>query len=230
MGYKHLFFDLDRTLWDFNANSRIALGEVHEHLQLVSVGITDKDEFIARFEEINESLWAAYRLGNIHKKVLRSMRFYKTLEHFGCKDEFLASKMGDMYVEISPKKTNLLPNAINTLDYLAGKYVMHIITNGFEEVQHTKLAHAGLTPYFDLVMTSEMASARKPDPIIFKLAMQKTGANASDSIMIGDDLIADIGGARSLWMDQIFYNPEKVVHSEEVTHEISDLIELKTIL
>jgi putative hydrolase of the HAD superfamily len=169
-------------------------------------------------------------LGNIHKKVLRSMRFYKTLAHFGCNDAYLASQMGDMYLDISPKKTALLPNAIEVLDYLAGKYVMHIITNGFEEVQHTKLECAGLAPYFDLIMTSELASARKPDPIIFQLAMLKTGATAPDSLMIGDDLIADIGGARSLWMDQVFYNPEGLAHSEEVTHEITDLIELKTLL
>lgn len=230
MAYEHLFFDLDRTLWDFDSNSRLALSEVHEHLGLAGVGIVDKAAFITKFEEINERLWAAYRMGNIHKKLLRSLRFYKTLEHFGCKDEYLAQQMGDMYIAISPMKTTLLPNAIESLDYLAGKYRMHIITNGFEEVQHTKLREAGLTPYFDLIMTSELASARKPDPIIFKLALQKVGGQAAASLMIGDDLVADIGGARSLWMDQVFYNPQKSVHQEEVTHEIADLIELKGIL
>lgn len=230
MAYKHVFFDLDRTLWDFDVNSRLALSEVYDNLDLISVGVSDKTEFIETFQVINEMLWAAYRMGNVHKRVLRSLRFYKTLEHFGCKDEYLAQKMGEMYIEISPLKTALLPNAIDTLDYLAGKYKMHVITNGFEEVQLTKLKSAGLSPYFDLIMTSELASARKPDPVIFKMALLKTGAEASDSIMIGDDLVADIGGARSLWMDQVYYNPQQIPHAEEVTHEISDLIQLKSIL
>lgn len=228
--YSHLFFDLDRTLWDFQTNSRQALQELYLTFELESRGISNVHDFILKFEEINESLWAAYRMGNLHKRQLRSMRFYKTMESFGCKDERMCRSMGDMYIEISPVKTGLFPNTHETLDYLAGNYRMHIITNGFEEVQHLKLKNAGLTPYFDLIMTSELASARKPDPVIFQLAMQKVGASAPDALMIGDDLIADIGGARSLWMDQVFFNPEGLLHEEEITYEIKDLIELKAFL
>ncbi len=228
--YQHLFFDLDRTLWDFESNSRQALSEIYETCELQGVGIAEIQQFIAAYEIINEELWSAYRLGNIHKRALRKMRFHKTLEKFGCADTLLSKRMEDMYISISPIKTALFPNAIEVLEYLADKYRMHIITNGFEEVQHIKLENSRLRHYFDFVMTSELAAARKPDPTIFRLAMQKVGAVPSNSLMIGDDLIADIGGARSIRMDQVFFNPGKNQHQEEVTHEIVDLIELKNFL
>jgi putative hydrolase of the HAD superfamily len=226
--YNHVFFDLDRTLWDFDANSRSAL------IDICSVnGLSERipvEEFIKVYQKINEMLWKAYRMGNINKKTLRVLRFAKALEHFGIQDTILGQRMGDAYIDLSPKKTTLLPNTIDTLDYLAGKYKLHIITNGFEEVQHTKLTNSGLSQYFTEVITSERAAARKPSPEVFQLALHLANASSHEAIMVGDDLETDMAGARSVWMDHVFFNPEKQLHNEPVTHEISDLGELRNLL
>lgn len=228
--YRHIFFDLDRTLWDFDTNSRSALSEMYTTFKLEREGIVDAARFIEVYTDINERMWKAYRLGNIRKAQLRSLRFSKTLEHFGCRNTELGIRLGDSYVELSPMKTALMPNTFEVLEHLAQKYVLHIITNGFEEVQGIKLKQSGIADFFQEVITSEMASARKPDPMVFELAFAKTGSAAASSIMIGDDLDADIIGARSVGMDQVYFNPARRRHDEDITFEIEKLNELKTIL
>jgi putative hydrolase of the HAD superfamily len=228
--YQDLFFDLDRTLWDFDTNSKLALAEIYLLFELKDRGIVDVEAFKEVYTGINEMLWKAYRLGNVRKAELRSLRFAKTLEHFGLKDLHLGVKLGDAYLDISPLKTTLIPDTLAVLDHLAGRYRMHIITNGFDEVQGLKMTRSGLSPFFTELITSEMAAARKPDPAVFKLAFAKAGTAAVRSLMIGDDLETDIGGARNVGMDQVYFNPESVAHNEEVTHEIRALKELKALL
>ncbi len=226
--YRHIFFDLDRTLWDFDENSREALRDI-----CGVNGLAERipvEEFIKVYQQINEMLWKAYRMGNLNKKTLRVLRFAKALEHFGIFDQVLGVRMGDAYVDLSPKKTALFPNTIEILDYLAGKYKLHIITNGFEEVQHIKLSNSGLSPYFTNVVTSERAAARKPSPEVFQLALHLAGTKAHEAIMVGDDLEADMAGARAVWMDHVYFNPSRAPHTEQVTREINDLNELRAFL
>ncbi len=227
---EHLFFDLDHTLWDFETNSRLALADIYVLFGLEGRGIAEVAHFKTVYRGINEMLWKAYRMGNIRKNELRVLRFAKTLEHFGVRDLVLAEKIGDAYVEISPQKTTLMPNTLDVLDHLAGKYRMHIITNGFEEVQHIKLERSGLAGYFTEVITSEMASARKPDPEVFHLAMAMAGANAAASMMIGDDIEADVLGARNVGMHHVYYNPGQKPHEHALPFEIKDLDELRNLL
>ncbi len=224
--YRDLFFDLDRTLWDFDSNSRLTLEEIYSDFGLARRGIGHCSAFIEVYQGINEGLWAAYRLGNIHKRELRSLRFYKTLEHFGCADALLSERIGNAYVDISPRKTGIMPYTLEVLEKLAPTYRLHIITNGFEEVQMLKLNNCGLRPFFTEVVTSEMAAARKPDPQVFHLAFAKSGAKPAESLMIGDDLRTDIEGARGVGMDQVYFNPDSKGHEEEITYEIRDLREL----
>ena len=188
------------------------------------------EEFVETYQKINEELWALYRRGLLNKRKLRTVRFTKTLEAFNVDDEYLGDQLGTAYIEISPHKTALLPNAIDVLDYLSEKYHLHIITNGFEEVQHVKLEKSGLSPYFDKVITSEQVGARKPDPAVFHYALKISKARAFNSLMIGDDLGADIIGAREVGIDQVYFNPKKIEHTEELNFEMEDLIELKQIL
>ncbi|NNE55507.1 MAG: noncanonical pyrimidine nucleotidase, YjjG family [Flavobacteriales bacterium] len=230
LAYKHLFFDLDRTLWDFETNSETALGEILFELDLIGQ-VPSSEEFISRYREINEHYWNLYRLGQMEKSVLRVIRFQKALEAFGIQDSALSERFANRYVEVSPQKTHLMEGAVEALEYLKSRqYAMHIITNGFEEVQHIKLDRSGLQPYFDLVLTSEIVGRRKPDPRVFDHALNHVGAETDNSIMIGDDLGADIVGAREFGMDQIFYNPNSHEHSEKVTHEISSLHQLCELL
>jgi len=228
--YKHVFFDLDRTLWDFETNSESALKEIYKMFKLGERGILEEGIFVSKYKEINEKMWALYRKGFIKKSELRRGRFSQTLVHFKVKDKKLGQELDEAYISISPHNTALVPGALEALNYLKDRYQLHIITNGFEEVQFIKLNKSGIRDHFDVIVTSERARARKPDAEVFQLAMLEAGTKASESIMIGDDLESDILGARGVWMDQVYYNPEKSDHGEEITHEISHLDELRTIL
>lgn len=228
--FKHLFFDLDRTLWDFEANSHETLTELHHTHKLAQRGIENSDQFIKDYKRINEECWALYREGKMTKEVLRGIRFRKTFEEYGVIDEHLAEQFGADYIAICPLKNKVFDHTHEILDYLAGRYEMHIITNGFEEVQHVKLKHANLTDYFDVVVISELVGKKKPHPLVFNHALDKAKAEAGHSLMIGDDLPVDILGAQAIGMDGVYFNPEKVVHNEKPAYEISKLIEMKSFL
>lgn len=181
------------------------------------------------YKSINEKMWDDYEKGKISKEYLRTKRYYKTLLSFGINDKKLSETIGEFYVRESPKKTNLFPDAIETLHYLGEKYKMHIITNGFVEVQYLKLKNSGLREYFEKIIISEEVGSNKPEKKIFRYALTSAGAKKQESIMIGDNLGTDILGARNSGLDQCFFNPEKKEHGENVTYEISSLIELKGI-
>ena len=229
--YTHLFFDLDRTLWDFEKNSKEVLIELFHHYDLLSKGIVDSKHFIERYKYHNEKLWDLYRQNKIEKEKLRDERFRVTLHEFGVNDNHLATNLGKDYVEYCPKKTNLFPFVHSTLNYLKDKYYLHIITNGFEEVQYQKLENSRLIDYFEQIITSEQVGYKKPNHEIFKFSLLKAFAKASDSLMIGDDLHADIHGAKQAGMAQVYFNPNQEQHSsKDITHEISCLSELEEIL
>ncbi len=224
--YKHLFFDLDKTIWDFETNSKETLKDIFQINDLQRFA-KSFENFQARYFFHNEALWDLYRKGKIEKENLKSKRFYLTNLEFGCDDQMLAEKLAHEYLEILPTKQLLFPSVHETLAYLQSKYRLHIITNGFNEVQYKKLDNCDLSKYFDKIITSEDAGALKPNPDIFRYALKQTGAHNPDSVMIGDDLKVDILGAKSLGIDQVFFNPEKVSHVEEITFEISEFEQLR---
>lgn len=228
--YKHIFFDLDRTLWDFDKNAHEAFCDIFEKYGLEGRDGLTLDRFVERYIAHNERLWALYREGKIEKQNLRWQRFEATLKDFGIEDMPLAQAIGDDYVNISPTKVNLLPNTVAALDYLSNKYTLHIITNGFEEVQFTKLKNSDLRQYFNHVITSEAAGCKKPNPDIFAFALRLAGAHPEHSLMIGDDIETDIKGAALAGMDAIYFNPGNVPHNGGVNLEIDDLIKLTQIL
>jgi putative hydrolase of the HAD superfamily len=228
--YKHVFFDLDRTLWDFEKNAREAYQEIYDKYDLKQLGIPSIDDFTKSYLHHNDILWSLYREGKIEKVYLKSRRFELTLLDFGITDPQLAKKIGHDYVTISPQKTNLFPHAHEALKYLSEKYPLHIITNGFEEVQDSKLRNSRLDQYFAHVITSEAAGCKKPTSCIFNFALETVGTSAGECVMIGDDFEVDIIGAAGIGMDAIFFNPHQVSHNGGATFEIHDLIELKGIL
>lgn len=228
--YKHIFFDLDHTLWDFKTNATEALLELSDKHKLTQKGIDSVEKFIQDYIIINDILWEDYRKGFIQKEELRFERFRQALKKHNIEDTNLCKQLSGDYVAVCPLKTNLFPNTIETLDYLKEKYVLHIITNGFEEVQHIKLNNCNLTSYFSEVITSERAGYKKPDSRIFEYAITCAQTSASECLMIGDSLESDIIGARDANINQVYFNPEKTPHQEEVTHEISDLSELMKLI
>ncbi len=228
--YKHIFFDLDRTLWDFETSSIEAFYKIYNHFGLERKGVESTEAFIKHYKYHNDILWNQYREGKLAKEVLRGLRFEYTLQEFGIKDKELAQKIGDYYVEISPLLVHLFPHAHEILAYLYPKYHLHVITNGFSEVQFTKLKSAELEKYFNEVITSEEAGVKKPDPQIFSFAFDRTKALAEESLMIGDDVEVDILGAKQMNMDQVLFDPEKKTPQNGATYYINDLLELKEFL
>tara|TARA_B100000902_G_scaffold42234_1_gene49932 strand:- start:26666 stop:27358 length:693 start_codon:yes stop_codon:yes gene_type:complete len=227
MKTKHIFFDLDRTLWDFETNSNITLLELFNNFNLESKGISNADEFINIYKINNERLWAKYREGRISQKYLRSERFHRALLYFGINEESLAEDIGQEYVRICPRKENLLPYSLDILDYLRDKYSLHIITNGFHNVQHIKLKHSRLSKYFDTITTSESVGVMKPNPKIFEYALNAAGACKGESVYIGDDLVVDIIGCQDAGIEGVYFNLDNIDHCENVAFEINCLNSLK---
>lgn len=205
--YRHLFFDLDHTLWDFEANSRQTLEELYSELQLAARGIDDFDRFHKSYLAHNDRLWERYRNGYIKVDELRWKRMWLSLLDFKVADEPLARDMGIRFLDRLPTRQLLFPYTREVLLYLQGKgYTLHLITNGFEKTQHSKLEHAGLKGFFGEVITSEGSQSLKPHKEIFDYALARTGARLEESIMIGDSLEVDILGALNAGMDQVHVN------------------------
>lgn len=207
MRYKHLFFDLDHTLWDFEANSRQTLEELYHSMQLGEKGVNDFDLFHKNYLVHNDKLWDRYRNGYVKVDELRWKRMWLTLLDFKIADEPLAREMGVQFLDLLPTRKLLFPYTVEILNYLHDKnYRLHLITNGFEKTQHSKLKYSGLDKYFEEVITSEGSNSLKPHKEIFDFAFQKTGALPQESIMIGDSMDVDILGALNAGIDQVHVN------------------------
>ena len=226
---KHIFFDLDRTLWDFEYNSHETLLELCTTYNLRKRGITDYEEFIKKYKIHNEQLWDLYRVDKIYQKDLRRERFQRALADYNIIDPILAEKIGEDYISVCPKKNKLFPHTIEVLEYLSEKYSLHIITNGFEKVQHIKLKYSNLEKYFDKIITSEQVGVKKPNPKIFNFALSQAKTTEKESIYIGDDLEVDIIGCQNCEIKGVYFNPEKILHSEKPSFEISCLSQLQVL-
>jgi putative hydrolase of the HAD superfamily len=187
-------------------------------------------DFHTQFKKVNEELWNLYDRGLIDSEVIRRERFKQILEPFKAYEEKLSEDISRDYLHICPKKGNLMPHARETLDYLVRHYRLTIVTNGFEDIQHQKVKAGQLTDYFDHVVTSQKAGHKKPSREIFECALNLGGIRNHEAIMIGDNLITDIGGARNASISTVFFNSEKATHSGSADHEINSLHELHSIL
>lgn len=228
--YNCIFFDLDHTLWDYETNSRETLIELYFQYGLEAKGVDTCDGFTAQFKDVNTRLWDQFDNGVITSDVIRTERFKQVLEPFGVKDKKLCDDLANDYLAVCPQKANVMPHAFEILDYLSGQYKLSVITNGFEEIQHTKLASSKLTAYFDHIITSQKAGCRKPSCDIFNFALDCNNIKHHEALMVGDNLITDIGGACNAYIDAVFFNPERIVHDGHSAYEINCLSELRRIL
>lgn len=234
MGYRHLFFDLDHTLWDFEANSRQTLQELYEELQLKDRGVKDFDLFHKQYLQHNDKLWDRYRNGYIKVDELRWKRMWLALLDFRIADEALSREMGARFLDLLPTRKRLFPHTLEILGYLQEKgYQLHLITNGFEKTQHGKLRSSGLEHFFREVITSEGSNSLKPHKEIFDYAFRKTGALPAESIMIGDTIDVDILGAVNAGIDQVHVNhlnrEVELVQGKRPTYTVFSLKELEKI-
>jgi putative hydrolase of the HAD superfamily len=229
--YHHLFFDLDHTLWDFETNANETLEQLFTEYDLGRHGLFSFAEFSARYRDVNHALWRLYQSNKVTQKQLREVRFVRTLTRLGVAEADIPTDMSARFTDILPHKAAVFPHTHEVLTYLKDKdYRLHLITNGFEDMQHRKLKSSDLTRYFEEVITSEHSGHLKPDPRMFAHALARTGATAVESLMVGDNLECDVLGAYNAGIDQVYFNPEKRRHFAETTYEISSLAELRDFL
>ncbi|MBD0353402.1 MAG: noncanonical pyrimidine nucleotidase, YjjG family [Flavisolibacter sp.] len=228
--YRHLFFDLDHTLWDFDANARETLQRLHIDLKLAERGVHDFDLFHQNYLAHNLKLWDRYRKGYIKQEELRLKRMWLALLDFRIADDALAREMSDLFLQLLPTRTIVFPDTREVLQYLQDKgYLIHLITNGFENIQRSKLNSCGLLSFFKEIITSECSNSLKPEKEIFEYALNKTGATVHESIMIGDSLEVDIAGAMGIGMDQVHVNYSGLEQNLQPTYTVHTLRELENI-
>lgn len=229
--FTHIFFDLDHTLWDTDLNAEESLREIFEELELSKKGIPDFETFHTVYRQHNERLWGLYAENKVGKDVVRTHRFQHTLADFGIHNDNITETLAEEFVRRTPRKKNLLPGAIDLLEQLNGKYHLSIITNGFKEAQYVKLEHSGIRHFFDTVFVSEEVGVLKPDPEIFRIAMEKSGAiSAADCMMVGDTYQTDIFGALNSGMTPVHYAPNHETEYAAPVITVRHLSEINTLL
>ena len=223
---KDIFFDLDHTLWDFEKNSYLAYQKIFSDLNIP----VNLDKFIDFYIPTNFKYWKLFREEKINQK---DLRYYRLKDVFDAINYFPNTKtihqIADLYIAYLPTFNFLYNDALNLLNYLKPKYKLHIITNGFAEVQTKKLEHSGLNQFFETVTNSETAGVKKPNPKIFEFALKQANTNPISSLMIGDSLEADIQGAQAVGIETIYFNEFKTTHQTK-TIEVVKLIEIKKYL
>lgn len=227
MKIQHVFFDLDHTLWDFEKNSDLTFQKVFDKQQ-VQVNLQD---FLTVYKPLNREFWKLYREEKISKEALKYQRLKKTFDaiSYSISDD-LIDVIAIEYIEFLPHFNHLFDHTFDVLDYLKPKYQLHIITNGFEEIQTKKMQSSNIHHYFDKIITSESVGVKKPNPKVFEHALAIANATKDNSIMIGDSVEADIEGALQVGMEAIHCNFE----GEEIVatnfKSITSLLEIKQYL
>ena len=223
---KHLFFDLDHTLWDFDKNSAFAFETIFKERDFeISL-----DDFLKIYIPRNQHYWKLYQVNQISHEDLRYFRLKDVFDalKFEISDAII-DQISDDYINYLPEHNHLFDGAIEILDYLKPNYKLHIITNGFASVQTKKLNNSNIVHYFDTITNSEMAGVKKPHPTIFDFALSLANASKEESLMIGDSYEADIIGAQEAGIEAIFFN-EQNIQVENAAFQVKHLLDLKNIL
>ncbi len=221
-----VFFDLDHTLWDFDKNSSLAFKRVFKNHKIA----IDVALFLKEYEPINFEYWKLFREDKVTKQQLRRGRLIDAFKAFNITYPVLEiDALAKSYIDELPVDNHLFDGATDVLEYLSKKYSLHIITNGFHEVQHLKLKKSGIYNYFKTVTTSEEVGVKKPNPVIFKKALQKASASPESSLMIGDSFEADILGAKAIKMQTLYYNYRKTKPVDNQLF-VDNLFEIKKLI
>ncbi|MCC5919287.1 MAG: YjjG family noncanonical pyrimidine nucleotidase [Cyclobacteriaceae bacterium] len=230
--YKHILFDLDHTLWDYEKNTTDILLQLYRRYHLDKLYRMDFHEMVAAFMQANSYLWAAYNQGKMNRQELRKARFPFIWNKIGLDVNDIPKGLSEDFFSECPKGTHLMPHSIEVLQYLRSKgYAIHILTNGFHDSQLLKLKSSGIDQFCDLMVCSDDCGFKKPDPNYFTYSLEKLGnVDKSECLMIGDSLENDVLGAKNVAIDQVFYNPNLKQHQESITYEIKCLNELRGIL
>ncbi|PZO28322.1 MAG: noncanonical pyrimidine nucleotidase, YjjG family [Flavobacteriaceae bacterium] len=221
-----VFFDLDHTLWDFEKNSALAFDTI---LKKHKVNV-DIQEFISLYVPVNIKYWKLYQDDKVTQQELRYGRLKDVFDHMKIEvDDEMIHFLAEEYISYLPQFNHLYEGAIELLEYLKPKYRLHIITNGFHQIQNNKLVNSKIVHYFETITNSENAGVKKPHPEIFNYALDLAKCNKETSIMIGDNLEADIEGALNVGLDAIFFN-EHNLETHPNIKQVNHLLALKKYL
>lgn len=212
-GITDIFFDLDHTLWDFDKNSELTFETIFDKHKID----LPLKEFLEVYLPVNKKYWKLFRDGKIEQQNLRFQRLSEVFEvlKYQTSDQMI-NNLSQAYIDYLPNQNHLFPDTFEVLSYLHDKYKLHIITNGFYDVQHKKLGNSKLTPYFKTITTSDDAGVKKPNKIIFEYALDLAKTRNANSIMIGDSLEADVEGAKAIGMEAIFFGKEPAYEGLQV--------------
>lgn len=228
---RHIFFDLDNTLWDHRKNAYLTLKEIYKRENVQEKYNLDFEDFHREYFTINERLWAQIRDGEIDKEYLRKHRFYDSFLFFGIDDFDLAQVFEQNFLDEILNYNDLVEGAFELLEYLSEKgYTLHILSNGFKEVTYRKCELSGIQNYFKTITSADELNVRKPQPEIYEYALKKANAKKEESIMIGDDWIADVEGALSFGIDAVFFDVFKDNFGNDEVKVIRELKELQKFL
>ena len=228
---RHIFFDLDNTLWDHRKNAYLTLKEIYKRENVQEKYNLGFEDFHREYFTINERLWAQIRDGEIDKEYLRKHRFYDSFLFFGIDDFDLAQVFEQNFLDEILNYNDLVEGAFELLEYLSEKgYTLHILSNGFKEVTYRKCELSGIQNYFKTITSADELNVRKPQPEIYEYALKKANAKKEESIMIGDDWIADVEGALSFGIDAVFFDVFKDNFGNDEVKVIRELKELQKFL
>ncbi|MBB4808030.1 putative hydrolase of the HAD superfamily [Chryseobacterium defluvii] len=231
MKIQHIFFDLDNTLWDHRRNAYLTIKDLFGKLEITLKYAIDFEGFHAVYHDINENLWEKIRDSLIDKEYLRKHRFYDTFKHFGVDDEELSMYFEEHFLDKILNHNKLVEGAESILEYLKSKnYTLHVISNGFQEVTERKCLLSGIAKYFNTITSADSVGVRKPDPAIFKYSLELANATKEESMLIGDDWIADVVGAQRYGIDVIFFDALNENRQEEGLKTVKHLLQIKNYL
>ncbi len=219
---KAIFFDWDHTLWDHDRNAFEVIQELVQELPINRQKMEDEKMIWREFQKINDQLWDEYQHGRISQRELRDTRFVKFFETMDWQGD--AQTFSDLYLERTPRKTNLLPDAYHVIEGLASKYPLYVLTNGFDDIQHVKIEGVGMSHFFQRIITSELAGCKKPSPDFFHFALKEAQCQASEVVMVGDHPIIDIQAAEAVGITAIHLQVRD--EAEKARIRINQLIEL----
>ena len=229
MPVSSLFFDLDHTLWDYDTNSARTLRQLHQKFYLQEREV-DIDNLIRVFHQVNTHLWDLTDRNLLNRDAIRTERFHRVLTALGIDNFRFSLELSEYYLAELPRQSELMGGARQLLEALQGRFTLVVITNGFDEIQGTKIESAGIGHFFADVVTSERAGDKKPSARIFDYALNRNCLLREEVLMVGDNLLTDIAGAANAGIRSVYFNPQRSGTPHGATYEINHLDELMPIL
>lgn len=203
--YKSVFFDADDTLFDYPQAERTALLACLHEFTIT----TEPEIVIAAYKNHNRDVWREFERGETDQTTLRVERFRRLAAELAI-PELPLERVSSFYLEALARQSQLLPGALDLVRALAKKFPLALVTNGIAQVQNRRFAASPITPYFRAIVISEEVGIAKPDPRIFRPAIEKIGVGAAEVLFVGDSVTSDMAAARNAGMDFCWFNPKNL--------------------